>query len=127
MLDSSRLFHLVKYVAAVVLFLFLVGPYIWEHSPQSYADILRNFQDEKKLFVAEFLDSDLGRDIVGTDLAKLCASRQWRPANKAVIVSCEPVPGGYGEVKNGHLNCIRFAIEIGGTSLIKNEVSLRQL
>lgn len=93
-------------------------PYLRSHSPEyvrdHYEDLLRSFQDEKKLFVADFLENEVGGEIEGSALSNLCASKVWIPPTQPVIVSCEPVPGGIGEVKNGQLNCIRFAIEIGG-------------
>lgn len=122
MLDSARLFGLMKYVGAILLFLFLVGPYLREHAAPKptalgghYDELLRSYQGEKKSFIADLLQNEVGgSELVGTELATLCAGRRWYPDDKAVIVSCEPVPGGLGAVKNGHLSCIRFAIEIGG-------------
>ncbi|KAF3768988.1 hypothetical protein M406DRAFT_239083, partial [Cryphonectria parasitica EP155] len=91
----------------------------------------RSFQDEKKLFVGDFLESgEVGGDLDGSELASLCASKHWYPEEKAVIVSCEPVPGGLASVKNGALNCVRFAIEIGGAStaqLILPRIALRSV
>lgn len=118
MVGSSRIFHLTRYLLASIVFLYLVFPYLRSHSPEyvreQYADILRSFQDEKKLFVADFLANDVGGEMDGSALAKLCASKTWIPPSQPVVLSCDPVPGGIGEVKNGQLNCIRFAIEIGG-------------
>lgn len=121
MVNSSRIFHLTRWLVASLLFLYLIFPYLRSHSPEyvrdHYAEILRTFQDEKKLFVADFLQNEVGGEMDGSALARLCASKTWIPEKQAVILSCEPVPGGIGEVKNGQLNCIRFAIEIGGMSL----------
>lgn len=118
MVGSSRVFHLTRYLVAGLLLLYFVFPYLRSHSPEyvrdHYEDILRSFQDEKKLFVADFLENEVGGEIDGSALYNLCASKTWIPATQPVILSCEPVPGGMGEVKNGQLNCIRFAIEIGG-------------
>lgn len=119
MLDtSSRLLRLIKYAAVLVVLMIFVGPYLRDHSAQvreQYAEVLRSFQDEKKLFVADFLAAgDVGGPLDGAGLAALCASRTWFPDDKAVIVSCDPVAGGPGAVKNGQMNCIRFAIEVGG-------------
>lgn len=118
MLVSSRLFRIVKYVAAVLVLLVLVLPYLREHSSRvrgQYDEILRSFQDEKKLFIADLLENEVGGDFDGAELASLCASRPWYPDDRAIVLTCEPVPGGLGGVKNGQLSCIRFAIEIGGT------------
>lgn len=117
----SRLLRLIKLAAGLVLLVVLAGPYlrdgpsvaqVREQVLEQYAEVLRSFQDEKKLFVADFLGG--GVALEGTGLAALCASRTWFPDDKAVIVSCEPSSGGPGAVKNGLLSCIRFAIEVGG-------------
>lgn len=114
LIDASKLFHIIKYLTVVGLLIFLV-PYLNDpRARDAYTDVLRSFQDEKKLFLADFLAHELDGPFEGTELAKLCANRTWFPENKAVILTCEAVPGGLGEVKNGHLSCIRFAIEIGG-------------
>lgn len=121
MVKSGRLCHLTRYLFASVLLLYLVFPYLRSHSPEyvrgHYAEILRTFQDDKKLFVADILQNEVGGEMDGSALASLCASKAWFPESQAVILSCEPVPGGIGAVKNGQLNCIRFAIEIGGPYL----------
>lgn len=131
MIGSSRIFHLTRYLGASFIFLYFVFPYLRSHSPDyvrsRYADILRSFQDEKKLFVADFLENEVGGEMDGSALAKLCASKTWIPPSQPVVVSCDPVPGGIGGVKNGQLNCIRFAIEIGGAFCLFSDPSLPQI
>lgn len=122
MLKSSRLFGLVKYTAIFLLLLLLAGPYLRDHSQRVreqydhylHAERPPTPEDEKQLFISRFLARDVGGPIRGTEIAALCAKRPWFPDDKAVVVSCDPVAGGLGHVKNGQLNCIRFAIEIGG-------------
>lgn len=111
-LDSSKLFHILKFLAPVTLFIWTLAYYTT--SRDTYTEILRNFKDEKKLFVADFLENEIDGRLDGTKIAELCASRPWAPEDKAVILTCDNPPGGIGEVKNAHLHCIRFAIEIGG-------------
>lgn len=118
MMNSARFFHLTKYLVLALVLVFYVFPYLRSQSPayirDRYPELLDTFRDEKKLFVAEFLKKEFGGDLDGSALAKLCASKTWFPASEGIILSCEPVPGGIGEVKNGQLNCIRLAIEVGG-------------
>lgn len=118
MLSLSRLFHLAKYLVVVLVLVYCVFPYLRSHSPayvrDRYQDLLSTSQDEKKLFVEEFLKKEVGGDLDGSALEKLCASKTWFPESEGIVLSCEPVPGGVGEVRAGLLNCIRFAIEIGG-------------
>ncbi|ROW11361.1 hypothetical protein VMCG_01255 [Cytospora schulzeri] len=113
MLDSSRLFRTLKYLIIVLLFLFAVHLLNRPSYREKYTEILRSFKDEKRLFVDDFLENEIDGRFDGRELAKLCRSKKWHPENRAVILSCQPMPGGIGEVKNGHLHCIRFAIEIG--------------
>lgn len=116
MLDSSRMFRALKYLTLVLLFLVAIPILNRPSTREKYTEILRSFKDEKRLFIADFLENEVDGRFDGTELAKLCKSKKWRPADKAIVLSCQPMPGGIGEVKNGHLHCIRFAIEIGGRS-----------
>lgn len=124
MINPARFFLLTKYLVIVLVLVYFVFPYLRSHSPDyvrdRYPELLGTFQDEKKLFVAEFLKKEVGGDLDGSALAKTCESKTWFPASEGIILSCEPVPGGIGEVKNGQLNCIRLAIEIGGASPFHN-------
>ncbi|ROW01572.1 hypothetical protein VSDG_02092 [Cytospora chrysosperma] len=113
MLDSSRLFRTVKYVVLFLLFVFSIHFLRHPSTREKYTEILRSFKDEKKLFIADFLENEIDGRFDGTELANLCKSKRWRSQKEAIILSCQPMPGGIGEVKNGHLHCIRFAIEIG--------------
>ncbi|KUI67431.1 hypothetical protein VM1G_02611 [Cytospora mali] len=113
MLDSSRLFRILKYLVLILLIFFAI-PFLNRPSTRErYTELLRNFKDEKRLFIADFLDNEIDGTFDGRELAELCAGKRWRPEDEGLILSCQPVPGGIGEVKNGHLQCIRFAIEIG--------------
>ncbi|KUI62998.1 hypothetical protein VP1G_10121 [Cytospora mali] len=113
MLDSSRLFRILKYLVLILLIFFAI-PFLNRPSTRErYTELLRNFKDEKRLFIADFLDNEIDGTFDGRELAKLCAGKRWRPEDEGLILSCQPVPGGIGEVKNSHLQCIRFAIEIG--------------
>lgn len=114
MLDPSRLSRVLKYLTLVLLFLFAISFLNRPSTREKYTGILRSFKDEKRLFIADFLESEVDGRFDGTELAKLCKSTRWHPEDEAIIVTCQPMAGGIGEVKNGHLNCIRFAIEIGG-------------
>lgn len=114
MLDSSRLFRILKYSVLVLLFVFIVAFLDGPSYRERYAEVLRSFKDEKRLFMTDYLENEIDGKFDGSELAKLCARKTWHPEHQALILSCEPVPGGIGEVKNGHLQCIRFAIEIGG-------------
>ncbi|KAK7745047.1 hypothetical protein SLS53_003282 [Cytospora paraplurivora] len=113
MLDSSRLFRIFKYLVLVLLVISAVPFLNHPTTRERYAQVLRSFKNEKRLFVADYLESEIDGSFDGRELAKLCASKVWRPEDKALILTCEPVTGGIAAVKNGILHCIRFSIEIG--------------
>lgn len=79
----------------------------------TYTEFLRSFRDERELFVADFLEHEVDGAFDGTGIASLCRNKTW---TKDLVLTCTPVPGGLGEVKNGHLHCIRIAMELGGQS-----------
>lgn len=92
-------------------------------SPYDYSDsALRTFGSEKSVFVSDFLAHDIEghADFDGAPIRALCDSKTWR---KDLILSCDPVPGGLGQVRNAALNCIRLAIEAGGESCLGRRFS----
>ena len=64
-----------------------------------------------------FIDSISATEIDGpfdnSNLIELCASRKWV---EGLIFKCEAYGGGIVEARNVVLNCLRFAIEAGGSS-----------
>lgn len=118
MLASSRLFTWLKLaIPAVFIFWFA---YYFATSSEAYSEVFRKFRSEKKLFISDFLDYEIDGEFNGSGISELCGSKQW---TKDLILSCESPPGGVGNVKNAHLNCIRFAIEMGGTPSPSPQVS----
>ncbi|KAI3401689.1 hypothetical protein diail_9353 [Diaporthe ilicicola] len=117
MLDTSRLVRIAKYLVPALLLLYLISDLkeneVRDRVRDRYAEVLRSFKDEKKLFVSDLLENEVDGSFEGAELARLCATRRWYPEDKAIVLTCAPMPGGVGEVKNGHLHCIRFAIEVG--------------
>jgi len=114
MLDSARLFQILKFVLPTVVFVWALAYLTTDRD--TYTEIIRSFRNEKKLFVADYLSHEIDGDFDGTKIAELCAIKQWAPPDRALVLTCDPPPGGIGEVKNAHLHCIRFAIELGGKS-----------
>ncbi|KAH8762613.1 hypothetical protein F5883DRAFT_118585 [Diaporthe sp. PMI_573] len=113
LLDAPRLVRIAKYLVPALLLLYFISDLEENQVRDRYAEVLRSFKDEKKLFVSDLLENEVDGRFEGTELARLCAGRDWHPDDKALILTCAPIPGGVGEVKNGLLHCIRFAIEIG--------------
>jgi hypothetical protein len=110
MYEPTRVFPLVKYGLPLMIFVWCFASLV--NTPPAYREILRKFKDEKRLFVSDFLEYEIDGRFDGSGIAELCASKTWNPN---LILSCDPPPGGLGLVKNAHLNCIRFAIEMGGS------------
>jgi hypothetical protein len=112
MISSTRLFSILKALVALAVFCWTLS-YLGIVSSSDYRKVLRQFRGEKARFVEDFLKHDIGGPIHGEPISELCANRTW---TKGLLFQCEPAPGGIGEVRNAHLNCIRFAMEAGGKS-----------
>ncbi|KAI6350959.1 hypothetical protein MCOR25_010260 [Pyricularia grisea] len=85
--------------------------------------LTRPFKNEKLVFISDFLShEEYGGPFDGRPIAEMCAKKTW---NLDRIVQCDAVPEGVGTVRNGHLQCIRFAIEIGAGGLILPEIVKR--
>lgn len=64
-------------------------------------------------FVKQALQDDIyRREYNGTALRKVCNEARWRDG---LIVSCDQIAGGIGNLKARLLGCTRYAIEAGGT------------
>jgi hypothetical protein len=109
--NSSRVFSLVKIVLPLGVIILTLG--YFARQPPDYAQYLRKFKSEKELFITDFLDTEIDGAFDGTAIGRLCEGKKW---TKGLMLSCDPSPGGIGEVKNAHLHCIRMAIEMGGES-----------
>ena len=114
LLDTARLVRIAKYLAPALLLLYFLSDLEENQVRDRYSEVLRSFKNEKKLFVSDLLENEVDGRFEGAELARLCTDKEWRPEDEGLILTCAPMPGGIGEVKNGLLHCIRFAIEIGG-------------
>ncbi|KAK3329046.1 hypothetical protein B0H66DRAFT_11538 [Apodospora peruviana] len=115
MLDSSNVSQLLKYALPLLITVWTLK-YLFSHeATYTVTDVTRKFKDQKELFISDFLEHEIDGNIDGTGIAELCASKRWTPG---LILTCDPAPGGIGMVKNAHLNCIRFAIEMGAELVV---------
>lgn len=73
----------------------------------------------KEQLKQEFIQDVISHEVDGpmnlAPLTELCSATDWQPG---LIVKCQPVPGGIGNIRNMFLNCIRFALEAGGSSFV---------
>ncbi|KAK4454658.1 Ppx/GppA phosphatase family-domain-containing protein [Podospora aff. communis PSN243] len=120
MLTSPRLFQFLKITAPFLVAVWLLGSIISFRG--AYNGVVRHVKDEKELFISDFLGHDIDGPFDGQPIAELCARKQW---NLGLFLSCDPPAGGFGRVRNAHLNCIRFAIEMGA-ELIAPRIVKRQ-
>ncbi|KAK0734002.1 hypothetical protein B0T26DRAFT_633050 [Lasiosphaeria miniovina] len=113
MLGSSGVLRLVKFAALLLIVVWCLGSFVSYES--TYNGLVRTFKDGKHLFVSDFLAQEIDGDFDGRAISALCASKQWTPG---LILSCDPTPGGIGQVRNAHLTCIRFAMEMGAELVV---------
>jgi hypothetical protein len=84
-------------------------------SKTRYSEVVRQFRNDKTVFITDFLENEIDGRFDGTGIAKLCASKKW---TEGLMFSCAPPAGGVGVVRNSQLHCIRLSIEIGGEFLV---------
>ncbi|KAK3996793.1 hypothetical protein QBC44DRAFT_316578 [Cladorrhinum sp. PSN332] len=109
MLNNARLVQLAKFGLPIILVIWVLV--YMTSSREAYTTIVKtHFKSEKDKFISDFLDNDVGGDFDGSGIAQVCAQKTWTPG---LILSCVPVDGGFEKVKNAHLSCIRFAMEMG--------------
>lgn len=109
MLASTQLFNLLKFAVPLIVIIWTIA--YFTTSPSTYREYLRKFKDEKKLFISDFLEHEIDGQFDGSSITELCKRKTWTPG---LFLSCDSPAGGLGMVKNAHLTCIRFAIEMGG-------------
>lgn len=73
-------------------------------------------QQDGWLSQQEFVDKALENDIYatkydGSGIRDLCAKAKWRDN---IVMSCDTMAGGIGNMKTNVLSCVRYAIESGG-------------
>ncbi|KAK4465530.1 hypothetical protein QBC42DRAFT_194978 [Cladorrhinum samala] len=122
MLNNAGLVQLAKFGIPIVIVIWILGYLTSER--EAYTTIVKTrFKSEKEKFIADFLDNEVGSEFNGAGIAHACAQQTWTPG---LILSCVPVDGGYAKVKNGHLNCIRFAMEMGAELVLPRIVKRDQ-
>ncbi|KAH8905527.1 hypothetical protein BR93DRAFT_804020 [Coniochaeta sp. PMI_546] len=113
MLASSQLFNLLKFAVPLIVITWTLA--YFTTSPSTYREYLRKFKDEKQLFISDFLEHEIDGQFDGSSITELCKRKTWTPG---LFLSCDSPAGGVSIVKNAHLNCIRFAIEMGAELIL---------
>ena len=107
--DSSRICHFLRLAGWLLLVILVVGLFTTGFSTD--ITLVRHPSDEKERFIQQFLQHEVEGPFDGSAIAELCASKTW---TEGLILSCDPAAGSVAPVKNAHLHCIRFAMEMGG-------------
>jgi hypothetical protein len=109
--SSSRSIRLAGILLAIFITLYyLLRPTV---SQYNYHDVYQVAVSGKKgVFIQDASRTEVDGPYDNRSLATLCASKTWAPG---MIFKCEPPKGGVGIVRNVFLNCVRYAIEAGGT------------
>ncbi|RDW79987.1 hypothetical protein BP6252_04625 [Coleophoma cylindrospora] len=93
----------------------LVSIYTSTGSP--YASAVKGKQ---ATFVKNFFETEIDGPINLEPIKLVCDSKSW---NTSIIVQCELPHGGVASVRNTFLNCVRYAIEIGGAFMLPQVVN----
>ncbi|KAL8295167.1 hypothetical protein RB597_008474 [Gaeumannomyces tritici] len=122
MLAQANLISAAKFAVPLVIFVWTFV-YMTSSSPRAtYSQVMRKFKDQRSLFVSDFLENEIDGPFDGKPIEAMCSSKTW---NRDWILQCDAVPEGVGTVRNGHLQCIRLAIELGASGLILPEIIQR--
>lgn len=67
-------------------------------------------------FIASVMDDSHVWTYSHKPLQDLCKSKTWTPG---LVLRCDDMWGGPGNLRNWLLNCVRYAIELGGMPVIR--------
>jgi hypothetical protein len=116
---SSRR-SLVLKLSFILAVLLVFTPLLFLHLPNLQPRLvdlhrtLKIHKDPSEKFIEKVLTSSIEGEYDSKALAFVCEKTQW---TEGLIFSCEGLQGGIGNFRNVLLNCVRFAIEAGGTNL----------
>lgn len=113
MLASTQLSYLLKFALPAIIIVWSIT--FFTNSSEAYTEVLRAFQNEKKLFITDFLKHEIDGSFDGLGIAQVCENNTW---TNDLYLSCDSPAGGVGNVKNAHLTCIRLAIEMGAELIL---------
>ena len=112
---SSRSSHVFK-LGIIVFLITTTAYYLFFDNRYDVHDVYQvAVTGRKGAFVQDILENEIDGPFDGSALAALCSTKTWTPG---LIFKCEAPQGGFGDVRNVFVNCVRYAIEAGGTSPI---------
>ena len=72
-----------------------------------------NAPTTKEGFIEDFLNNEIDGPYDPKPLKDFCRSKR-RNYQPGLVIKCSPCGGGFGNIKNMMLNCLRFGLEAGG-------------
>jgi hypothetical protein len=76
---------------------------------------------DRESFIQTAMNVEVGGEFDPQPIQALCASKEW---SDDILITCDHIAGGIGNVRNHILNCIRYAIEFGG-NLVVPQITVR--
>jgi hypothetical protein len=74
---------------------------------------LQHTESGKEAFVKTAIQTPIEEPLDNGSIRDLCGNKTW---TDGLVFECDSPQGGVGNVENFFMNCVRFAIEAGGTS-----------
>lgn len=108
---SPQTVQIFKYILIFIATI-SVGWYLF--SDHDYHETLQVAVSGKKgVFIQKAMRTDIDGPFDDSTLVEICQNTEWR---EGLIIQCESPYGGVANIRNVLLNCLRYAIEAGGTS-----------
>ncbi|KAF7927974.1 hypothetical protein BELL_0715g00020 [Botrytis elliptica] len=105
-----------------LIFIVTIGFGFYLFSDHDYHETLQIAVSGKKgIFVQKALRADIDGPFDDSTLVEVCDNTEWR---EGLIFQCEAPSGGVANIRNILLNCVRYAIEAGATSIVIPELKL---
>ncbi|KAM3066261.1 hypothetical protein ACMFMG_003228 [Clarireedia jacksonii] len=99
---------------------FAIGWYLF--SDRDYHQTIQiAVKGKRGIFVEKALRTDIDGPYDNSTLIRFCDKTQWR---EGLIFQCQSPHGGVANIRNMILNCFRYALEAGATTIVMPEVRL---
>jgi len=107
--------HYLKFLLPLILLL-VTATYMFTHNVAfevpEYKHVY-SLEGRKERFVEQFLKNEIDGVYNSNPLRNMCADKK-RKYQPGLVIQCNPPIGGFGNIKNMMLNCLRFSLEAGG-------------
>ncbi|ESZ98647.1 hypothetical protein SBOR_0885 [Sclerotinia borealis F-4128] len=105
-----------------LIFVAIIGFGWYLFSDHDYHETLQVAVSGKKgVFIQKALRTDIDGPFDDSTLTEVCENIEWR---EGLIFQCEAPYGGVANIRNVLLNCFRYALEAGATSIVIPELKL---